>query len=266
MRISSKDDTSARKGKLFVVGIGPGDERNMTLWARECLEKSEVIIGYRSYISLIKGLITKKEIIETGMTEEIRRAQIAIERAREGATVSVISSGDAGIYGMAPVVYELLLESNWKMGDEPDVRVVPGVTAASACASLVGAPLSADFAVISISDLLTPWSIIEKRVRGAASGDFVIVIYNPQSKERKWQIRRVRDIIMEYRSPQTPVAVIKNAFRDDQRVEITTLEDLPNSQNLGMITTIIVGNSMTIFKNGVLLTPRGYPKRPKSKG
>ncbi|MCS7213375.1 MAG: precorrin-3B C(17)-methyltransferase [Candidatus Calescibacterium sp.] len=248
-------------GKLFVVGFGPGDEKNMTFWARDCIEKSNVVIGYETYIDLIRHLLDGKEVIETGMTEEIDRAKMAVEKAQSGNIVSIVSSGDAGIYGMAALIYEILLESGWRPGMNPDVEVVPGITSASACAALVGSPLSLDFAVVSMSDLLVPWELIEKRVRAAAAGDFVIVIYNPLSKKRTWQLQKTRDIIMEYRSPDTPVAVIKSAFREGQKIKVTTLKDMPNAENLGMLTTIIVGNSTTIYKNGIMLTPRGYSSK-----
>lgn len=248
-------------GKLFVVGFGPGDKRNMTFWARQCIEESQVVIGYETYIDLIRDLIDGKEVIETGMTEEIDRAKLAIQKAVEGKTVSIVSSGDAGIYGMAALIYEILLENGWKPGMNPDVEVVPGVTAASACAALVGSPLSLDFAVISMSDLLVPWELIEKRVRAAAIGDFVIVIYNPLSKKRTWQLKKARDIVLEYRSPDTPVAVVKSAFREGERVKITTLKDMAEAENLGMLTTIIIGNSSTVYRNGVMLTPRGYSSK-----
>ncbi|GBD03545.1 Cobalt-factor III methyltransferase [bacterium HR19] len=253
------------KGKLYVVGIGPGDFKNMTFWAMNAIEESEVIIGYETYIDLLRenipDKIKNKEIFETGMTEEIDRAHFAIEKARGGKIVSIVSSGDAGIYGMAALVYEALLESDWKPGDNPDVEVIPGITAASACAALIGSPLSLDFAVISMSDLLVPWEVIEKRIRSAAEGDFVIVIYNPKSKKRTWQIERARDIILEYRSPDTPVALIKSAFREGQKVKITTLGELGDDSILGMLTTVIIGNSTTFVKNSIMLTPRGYSSK-----
>lgn len=248
-------------GGLFIVGIGPGDEKNMTLWAREHIEESEVVIGYKTYIDLIEHLVTGKEVISFGMHEEIKRASLAVKKAKEGKKVSIVSSGDAGIYGIAALVYEMLFNEGWNPGKEPSVKVIPGVTAASACAALVGSPLSSDFAVISMSDLLVPWETIERRIRAAAEGDFVIVIYNPVSKRRNWQLKRARDIIAEYRSPKTPVAIVKNAFRKGQTVEITTLDEMMNSKNLGMHTTIIVGNSTTKCKDGILLTPRGYSSK-----
>ncbi len=249
------------RGRLFVVGFGPGDLKNMTFWAHKCIEMSDTVIGYDTYIELLSPYLEGKHVIETGMTEEVDRAKLAISYAKDGRTVSIVSSGDAGIYGMAALVYEVLLDSGWKPGDNPDVEVVPGITAASACAALVGSPLSLDFAVISMSDLLVPWEVIEKRVRSAAMGDFVIVIYNPLSKKRTWQLQRARDIILEYRSPDTPVALVKSAFRDGQKIKITTLKDMTDSEILGMLTTIIVGNSSSFVKNGIFLTPRGYSNK-----
>lgn len=250
-----------KKGKLFVVGFGPGDLDNMTIWAREAISQSDVIIGYETYIDILRPFIEGKEIIETGMTEEVDRAKLAVQKASEGKKVSIVSSGDAGVYGMAPLIFEVLLSSGWKPGDNPDVEVIPGVTAALACAALVGSPLSLDFAVISMSDLLVPWEVIEKRVEAAAMGDFVIVIYNPKSKKRTWQLARARDIIMKYRSPETPVALVKSAFRRGQKIKITTLQEMTDDSLLGMLTTVIVGNSTTFVKNGIMLTPRGYSRK-----
>jgi precorrin-3B C17-methyltransferase len=248
-------------GKLHIVGFGPGDLKNMTFWAKEAIDKSDVVIGYETYIELLSPYIQGKEIYETGMTEEVDRAIFAIKKAKEGKIVSLVSSGDAGIYGMAALVFEVLLESGWKVGDDPEVEVIPGVTAANACAALVGSPLSLDFAVISMSDLLVPWEIIEKRIRAAAMGDFVIVIYNPKSKKRTWQLTRARDIIMEFRDPLTPVAIVKSAFREGQSIKFTTLKDLGDDSILGMLATVIIGNSTTFIKNGIMLTPRGYSSK-----
>jgi precorrin-3B C17-methyltransferase len=250
-----------KKGKLFVVGFGPGDLKNMTIWAKEAIDESDVVIGYETYIDIIRPFIQGKEIYETGMTEEVDRAKFAVQKALEGKKVAIVSSGDAGVYGMAPLVFEVLLSAGWKPGDNPDVEVIPGVTSALACASLVGSPLSLDFAVISMSDLLVPWEVIEKRVEAAAMGDFVIVIYNPKSKKRTWQLSRARDIILKYRSPDTPVAIVKSAFRLGQKVKITTLKEMSDDSLVGMLTTIIIGNSTTFVKNGIMLTPRGYSQK-----
>src|SRR5262245_53290819 len=201
------------RGKLFLVGFGPGGHDHLTFRARQVIAESEVVIGYSTYIKLIADLLDDKEVIRKGMTEELDRATEAIDLARSGKTVALVSSGDIGIYGMAGPTFECLRECGWQPGDNPDVEVVPGVTARSACASLLGAPLMHDFASISLSDLLTPWPVIERRIEAAGVGDFVIALYNPQSKRRTWQLGRTQEILLRYRNPTTPVGIIKSAYR-----------------------------------------------------
>ncbi len=248
-------------GRLYVVGIGPGYEEHMTFRARQCIRDSKIVIGYETYIDLIRHMLDGKEVYAYAMTQEVDRATHAIELASKGNTVSLVSSGDPGIYGMAGLVYEVLAERNWD-GINPYVEVVPGVSALNASAALVGSPLMADFAVVSMSDLLVPWDIIVKRVEAAAQGDFVIVIYNPQSKKRVHQLRDTRDILLKYRSARTPVAIVKSAYRDSQSIVLTDLEHMLEYQDhLGMLSTIIIGNSSTFIYKGLMINPRGYKSK-----
>jgi precorrin-3B C17-methyltransferase len=248
-------------GKLYIVGIGPGSEEHMTFKAKQCIKESNIVIGYETYIELIKHLLEGKEVYSYAMTQEVDRANHAIELAMKGNTVSLVSSGDPGIYGMAGLVYEILADMNWDCKN-PYVEVIPGVSALNACSALVGSPLMTDFAVVSMSDLLVPWDIIVKRVEAAAQGDYVIVIYNPQSKKRVHQLRDARDIILKYRSAKTPVAIVKAAYRDSQSIVITDLEHMLEYQDhLGMLTTIIIGNSSTFVYKGLMINPRGYKSK-----
>src|SRR5579885_3234167 len=192
------------KGVLSVVGIGPGAQDHATPAATRAIADSELIVGYTTYLKLVAELIRGKEIVRSGMTEEIARARAAVERARDGAKVAIISSGDAGVYGMAGLVFQVLQEIGWKRGDSPELRIVPGITALNSCASLVGAPLGHDFCAISLSDLLTPWPVIAKRIEAAASSDFVIGLYNPASGRRTRQIVLAHDIIAKHRPGTTP--------------------------------------------------------------
>lgn len=248
-----------RKGRLYIVGIGPGYEEHMTPRAKQCIVESDVIIGYETYINLIEPLIKGKEVHAYAMTQEVERANEAIQFAENGRTVSLVSSGDPGIYGMAGLVYEVLAEKGWTRENGIYVEVVPGVSALNACAALIGSPLMTDFAVVSMSDLLVPWEIIVQRVEAAARGDYVIVIYNPQSKKRIHQLRDTRDILLKYRKADTPVAIVKGAYREMQNIVMTDLEHmLEYSDQLGMLSTIIVGNSSTFMHDGLIINPRGY--------
>ncbi|MCS6926530.1 MAG: precorrin-3B C(17)-methyltransferase [Candidatus Binatia bacterium] len=248
------------RGKLFLVGFGPGGHEHLTFRARQAIAESEVVIGYSTYIKLIADLLDGKQVIRKGMTEELDRATEAIELARAGRTVALVSSGDIGIYGMAGPTFECLRECGWRPGDNPDVEVVPGVTALSACASLLGAPLMHDFAAISLSDLLTPWPVIERRIAAAAAGDFVIALYNPQSKRRTWQLSKTQEILLRYRTPQTPVGIVKSAYRKLQHIVVTDLAHMVD-YDIGMLTTILIGNSHTEEFAGLIVTPRGYANK-----
>jgi precorrin-3B C17-methyltransferase len=246
-------------GKLYVVGIGPGHHDHMTIRAKQAIEESEVIVGYDTYISLVEDLLAGKEVFRYPMTQEVDRANQAIELAENGKVVSLVSSGDPGIYGMIGLVYEILAEKQWTREDGIYIECIPGVSSLNSCAALIGSPLMTDFAVVSMSDLLVPWELIIKRVESAAAGDYVTVIYNPASKKRVHQLRDTRQIFLNYRSPETPVAIIKGAYRDSQSIAITTLDKMMEHQDmLGMITTIIVGNSSTYNYNGMMINPRGY--------
>lgn len=247
------------KGKLYVVGIGPGHHDHMTYRAKQVIEESEVIVGYDTYVSLVEDLISGKEVYRYPMTQEVDRANQAIQFAEKGRIVSLVSSGDPGIYGMIGLIYEILADKKWNRGAGIYVECVPGVSSLNSCSALVGSPLMTDFAVVSMSDLLVPWEMIVKRVEAAALGDYVTVIYNPASKKRVHQLQDTRDIFLKYRNPETPVAIVKGAYRESQAVVLTTLKDILNhSDMLGMITTVIVGNSSTYNYEGMMINPRGY--------
>jgi precorrin-3B C17-methyltransferase len=250
------------KGRLYVVGVGPGHHDHMTFRARQVIEESQIIIGYETYVSLIEDLIGGKEVYRYPMTQEVDRANQAIEFAEKGRIVSLVSSGDPGIYGMVGLIYEILADKKWNNQNGIYVECVPGVSSLNSCSALIGSPLMTDFAVVSMSDLLVPWEIIVKRVEAAALGDYVTVIYNPASKRRIHQLKDTRDIFLRYRKPETPVAIVKGAFRESQKVVVTTLEKLLEyDEMLGMITTVIIGNSSTFNYNGLMINPRGYKSK-----
>lgn len=248
------------KGSIYLVGFGPGSESHMTYRAKEVIKESDVVIGYSTYIKLVKELLDGKQIIRKGMTEEIDRAVEAYEQAKQGKKVVLISSGDIGIYGMAGPTYEVLLKHGWQPGDEIDVEVVPGTTALSACAALAGAPLTHDFCSISLSDLLTPWPVIARRLHAAGAADFVVALYNPKSGRRTEQIVEAQRILLQYRRADTPVAIIKSAYRQRQNIQHTTLEQM-SEQDIGMLSTVLIGNSTTLYTQGLMITPRGYTNK-----
>ncbi len=247
-------------GKIAVIGVGPGNLEHITVRARRVIEESDTIIGYRTYIDLLSDLITNQNVIRAGATEEVVRAQRAVQLAKEGRCVAVISSGDAGVYGMAGLVFEVLIEQNWRVGDNPCVEIVPGVSAIHSCGALLGAPIMHDACTISLSDHLTPWEVIAKRVEAAAAADFVIALYNPKSDHRTRQIREVQQILLKHKSPQTPVGLVKNAYRESQQIVNTTLIEMLDHE-IGMLTTVVVGNSSTFFHDGLMITPRGYQRK-----
>ncbi|MEO9309346.1 MAG: precorrin-3B C(17)-methyltransferase [Nitrososphaera sp.] len=249
-------------GKLYIVGVGPGSHDHMTFRAKQVIEESDTIVGYDTYVSLVEDLIKGKEVYRYAMTQEVERAKQCIELAQQGRIVSLVSSGDPGIYGMAGLIYETLAEAGWDPKNGLQVEIVPGVSALNSCASLVGSPLMTDFAVVSMSDLLVPWEIIVKRVEAAAQGDYVIVIYNPSSKKRIHQLQDTRKILLKYRKPTTPVAIIKGAYRDSQSVVLTDLQNMENfADKLGMISTVIIGNSSTYVFKDLMINPRGYTSK-----
>ncbi|WP_138207205.1 precorrin-3B C(17)-methyltransferase [Haloimpatiens lingqiaonensis] len=238
-------------GKLYVIGMGPGGIEHMTIKAKKAIEDSEVIIGYTKYIDLITPLIQGKEVFSTGMKGEIPRCKKALELSREK-KVAIISTGDAGIYGMAGLILQ--------MKNDEVVEIIPGVTASSAAASIVGAPLMHDNCNISLSDLLTPYDLIKKRVELATQGDFIISLYNPKSKSRPNNLSEVLNIVRKYRDGKTPVAVVKNALRDGQETYIFTLDDFDDSV-VDMLSIVIIGNSQSYIKDNIFITPRGYEKK-----
>ena len=241
------------KGTLTIVSTGPGSREHMTSAAEKAIGESDVVVGYKTYLELIENLTAEKKIISNGMRQEVDRCSAAIEEARNGNSVCIISGGDAGVYGLAGLVLELLTES-----EQSSVKVIPGVTSATACASLLGAPLIHDFAVISLSNLLIESDLIKKRLRLAAEGDLITVLYNPKSIKRKELFFNTAEIFLRCRSPETPVGLVRDAYRESQSITITTLADLKDEDWVDMRTTIIIGNSQTIVSGGKMITPRGY--------
>jgi len=227
----------------------------MTLEARQALEAADAVVGYHAYLELVADVIAGKPVLGSGMMQEVERCQAAVDRAVSGENVAVVSSGDPGIYGMAGLVLELVARLPEK--ERPGVRIIPGVSAVGSAAAALGAPLMHDFAVISLSDLLTPWDLIEKRVRAAAEADFVIAIYNPKSTRRTQQIEKVREIVLQHRAPATPVGVVRSVTRADEAVVITTLDRF-TTEKIDMFTTVIIGNSQTFREGPFMITPRGY--------
>jgi cobalt-factor III methyltransferase len=241
---------------LWVVGLGPGDERHLSPAARQAIGVSDTIVGYKTYVNLIGALLVDKRVMATGMRQEVGRAREAIALARQGHRVSLVCSGDAGIYGMAGLVYEILQEQG-EPDAAPPVEVVPGISALSAAASLLGAPLMHDFATVSLSDLLTPWDTIARRLEAAAAADFVLVLYNPSSSQRFRPLAEARRILLSHRPPTTPVGVVTAAYRPEQRTAITSIEDMVLAK-IDMLTTVIIGNSTTFQFGNAMVTRRGY--------
>jgi len=228
----------------------------MTLAASEVLTKAEVIIGYSTYLELIPEFCQGKEVISSQMMKEVDRCRKALETASSGKQVALISGGDPGIYAMAGLVFEMARESGYPCA----IEIIPGLAAINSCAARLGAPLMHDFAAISLSDLLTPWEVIERRLTAAADADFVVAIYNPRSKRRTEQIVRAQEIFLSHRSPKTPVGIVTAATRENEKIVITTLEDMLNQQ-IGMQSTVIIGNSQTFTWNDLMITPRGYSEK-----
>jgi cobalt-precorrin 5A hydrolase/precorrin-3B C17-methyltransferase len=278
---SEKEATSGPKtGRIYIVGTGPGSLEHITPAAQEAIRRSDVIVGYGTYLDLITELLQGKEVLSTGMTQEVDRCRKAVELAMGGRSVAVVSGGDPGVYAMAGLVFEILKAEAEKMGrwevekteqnktlpssqlrnfstSMPAVEVIPGISALNASASRLGAPLMHDFACISLSDRLTPWEVIEKRVEAAAAADFVIVLYNPRSKGRAGHINRTREIVLKHRGPATVVGIVKGAMREHESVIVTDLEKMRDS-DIDMQTTVIIGNSKTFVWNHLMVTPRGY--------
>lgn len=244
-----------KKGKIIIAGIGPGDKDDITPAVLSAIRQSDVIVGYKYYFRFIKDIVNDNtQCIDTGMKKERERAVEAFRFAKEGNTVCVISSGDAGIYGMAPLIWEMKRES----GSDIEITTIPGISAFQKAASLLGAPTGHDTCIISLSDLMTPWEVIERRIKAAATGDFVTAVYNPKSEGRYWQLHRLKEIFLkEGRSPETPVGYVRQAGREEQEVNITTLEKF-DPEEVDMFTIIIIGNSQSYNWNNTFITPRGY--------
>ncbi len=243
-------------GAIYVVGTGPGHRDHITPYAEKAIERSELVVGYAPYLDQVRVMVAGKDVYQTGMTQEIDRCKKAVELALGGKTVAVISGGDPGIYAMAGLVFQVLKEQEGRP-ELPSVEVVPGVSALNACAAKLGAPLMHDFASISLSDRLTPWKVIEKRIDAAAAADFVIVIYNPKSKGRARHVEMAREVILRHRPAGTPVGIVMGAMRCDEKVVITDLDRMLDHE-IDMHTTVIVGNSKTFTWNNRMITPRGY--------
>mgnify|MGYP004649178133 CR=1 FL=1 len=240
--------------RLIVAGIGPGSANDITPAVLQAIKDSDVIIGYKYYFQFIKPYLRADALcIDTGMRRERERAEQAFEQAEQGKTVCIISSGDAGIYGMAPLIYEMKKERNSTI----EVEVLPGISAFQKAASLLGAPIGHDFCIISLSDLMTPWEKIEKRIFAAASADFVTAIYNPKSEGRYWQLYRLKEIFLKERSGNTPVGYVRQAGRDEERVTVTTLSEF-DPEDVDMFTVVLIGNSRSKIWNNRFITPRGY--------
>lgn len=240
--------------QLFVVGIGPGSLAGMSRQAYQIIQQVDIIIGYKTYIKLIEELISgNQEVYLSGMRQEKERAVKAIQMAEQDKKVAVISSGDPGVYGMAGLILELIDKGNYKV----DVEIIAGITAANAAAALLGAPLMHDYAVISLSDILTPWEVIKKRLAGAAAADFITVLYNPRSSRRVEQIKAAQKIFLNQRAADTPVGIVRQIGRSGEEKRITNLANMPEEE-IDMLTTVIIGNSQTYLSADKMITPRGY--------
>ncbi len=248
-------------GKIYLVGLGPGHADYLTPAGSAALASSDTVVGYRAYIQQTSKLLQGKEVVSMELGQELQRATAAVDLAYDGRTVAVVSSGDAGIYGMAGPVFRVLTDRGWD-GDTPEVETVPGVSAMQAAASILGAPLMQDFCAISLSDLLTPWEKIKNRLEAAAQGDFVIALYNPRSRKRQKHLLEAREILLKYRSGETPVGIVADAFREGQRSTITDLGNLAGlAETVDMVTIVVVGNSTTYIHGGRMVTPRGYEEK-----
>ena len=245
-------------GKISVVGIGTGSLDEMTPRARKAIESAQVVAGYNTYIKLIEKIIIGKKIIGRAMRQEVERSRLAIEEALAGRDVAVVSSGDAGVYGMAGLVLEMILDL--PENERPQLEIIAGVSAVNAAAAILGAPLMHDFAIISLSDLMTPHELIMKRVQAAAAADFVIALYNPKSKRRTNHLEEVQKILLAFRAKDTPVGIVTNAGRDGQTKIISTLENF-TGEEVNMFSLVIIGNSQTFVKDDFMITPRGYERQ-----
>jgi precorrin-3B C17-methyltransferase len=249
--------TASEGGSLVIVGIGPDGADHLTAAAARALRESAVVIGYHGYLDLIRRRVRGKRVLESDIGQELQRVEQAIGLATSGERVAIVSGGDAGVYGMAGPIFEALARAGWQPGARPAVRVIPGVTAAQIAAAAVGAPLMQDYAVISLSDLLTPWPTIVRRIEAAAAGDFVLVFYNPASQRRRSQIREAFARVIQHRGAGTPVACVRDAGRPGQTIAVSNLGDAA-AMTIDMRTLVIVGSSQTRRLDDLLITPRGY--------
>ncbi len=240
-------------GILYVIGTGPGSEKHMTPAASEALQEAEIIVGYRTYLDLIPGYLEGKEVVASQMMKEVDRCRKSLELATGGRKVALVSGGDPGIYAMAGLAFEMAREHKMSCS----IEIIPGIAAVNGCAARLGAPLMHDFATVSLSDLLTPWEMIEKRLEAVAGADFVVAIYNPKSKRRTEQIVQAREIFLKHRKPETPVGIVTAATRENEKIIITDLEKMLECE-IGMQSTVIIGNSQTYTWNDRMVTPRGY--------
>ena len=247
-------DMEKKTGNIAVVGMGPGRESMMTNEALQALDSADVIVGYTVYLDLLGERFAGKESLSTPMKQETERCRLAFEEAAKGKSVAMVCSGDAGIYGMASLMFEMKEELG---ADGTGIRVIPGITAASSGAAVLGAPLNHDFCVISLSDLLTPWELLEKRLRAAAAGDFAIAIYNPSSKKRHDYLQKACDILLETAEPERACGYVRSIGRDGEEYHTCTLRELRDAE-VDMFTTVFVGNSQSRIIDGRLVTPRGY--------
>lgn len=238
--------------KVYIIGLGPGAGRQMTLEAREILESCDVIVGYTVYVDLVRETFPEKRFLTTPMKQEVQRCRMALEEAAKGQTAAMICSGDSGVYGMAGLMYEI-----GAAYEQVDIEVIPGITAALGGAAILGAPLTHDFAVISLSDLLTPWEKIERRLKAAAMADFVICLYNPSSRKRKDYLQKACDHMMEYKKEDTVCGIVRNIGREGETCRLLSLKELRDTE-VDMFTTVFVGNEETKIVNGKMVTPRGY--------
>ena len=242
------------KGKIIVAGIGPGSEDDITTAVVLALRAADVVVGYHYYFQFIQAYVSPEcQCVDTGMKKERERAQQAFDFAEQGKTVVVVSSGDAGIYGMAPLICEMASEKNSDIG----IEVLPGISAFQKAAALLGAPVGHDFCVISLSDLLTPWQRIERRIHAAAEADFVTAVYNPKSQGRYWQLYRLKEVFLQWRDGNTPVGYVRQAGREEEKVCVTTLMDF-DPEDVDMFTVVLIGNSQSFEWHGKMVTPRGY--------
>lgn len=248
-------------GKIWIVGLGPGNEADMTPAAKAAIRQSQAVVAYRYYAQFVRPyMAADARLVDTGMKQERERAMLAIDEAKSGRTVAIVSSGDACIYGMAPLIYEMCRDRGIT---NLEIEVVPGISAFQKAASLLGAPVSHDFCVISLSDLMTPWAVIERRIKAASEADFVTAVYNPKSHERYWQLYRLKEIFLQSRAEDTPVGIVRQAGRDGEYVSVTTLREFDPEQ-VDMFTVVLIGNSQTYKWEGRMITPRGYYREDKN--